>query len=307
MGVLAAGVDLFFVISGFVMVHASRDLFGSPDGAMRFLVRRIARIVPLYWLTTTLFLLIGIAMPAALNSEAPTFAQIIASYLFWPMIRADGLVQPVYGLGWTLNYEMFFYALLALCMGFGRSVAVVAVSVALLALAAAGPMLRPQGTPLAFWSDAIVLEFVIGAWIAVAHGAGWRLPARIGVAFIVAGVAMLAADLSGALPRVVAWGVPAALLFVGVVLAEREAAEGWFAGKLAAIGDASYALYLIHPFVIRPVGKLWTAAGFEGLLPAWVFIAVAVALAIGAAMLVYRWIERPMTLAMNARLMPRRA
>ncbi len=299
---LGAGVDLFFVISGFVMVHASQRLFGIDGGWRRFLAHRIARIVPLYWLTTTLFLLVGLVLPAVLNSDQPTAGQIAASYLFWPMTRTDGLAQPVYGLGWTLNYEMFFYALLAACMGFRRNIAVAIVGIALVVLVAAGPTLRPLGMPLAFWSDPLVLEFVVGSLIAMVHGAGWRLPLPGGIALATAGVALLVADQSAALPRVVAWGLPAGLLFAGIVLVERAPSRGWLGRALVSIGDASYALYLTHPFVIRPVGKLWLKMGLGGLLPVWLFIVAAMALSIWAAMLVFRWVESPLTAALNARL-----
>ncbi|MBA4334995.1 MAG: hypothetical protein C0420_08825, partial [Methylobacterium sp.] len=67
-----AGVDIFFVVSGFIMVHASASLFDRPGAPALFLKRRLVRIVPLYWAATTLFLLIGLALPATLNSPAPS-------------------------------------------------------------------------------------------------------------------------------------------------------------------------------------------------------------------------------------------
>ena len=89
-----AGVDIFFVVSGFIMVHASGELFGRPRAMRLFLERRIARIVPLYWATTTLFLLIGLAAPAMLNSGAPGFGQIVGSYLFWPVVSTQAQNMP---------------------------------------------------------------------------------------------------------------------------------------------------------------------------------------------------------------------
>src|SRR5690348_841715 len=59
----AAGVDLFFVISGFVMVYASEPLFGSASGAVTFLYHRIVRIVPLYWLATTFYVIVAVLLP----------------------------------------------------------------------------------------------------------------------------------------------------------------------------------------------------------------------------------------------------
>ena len=116
-----AGVDVFFVISGFIMVHASTRLFGAEGGARAFLARRIARIVPIYWAVTTLYLAVALAVPDLLNRELLGWPLVVASYLFIPMARPDGLVQPLYGLGWTLNYEMFFYALFAVAVRWPRA------------------------------------------------------------------------------------------------------------------------------------------------------------------------------------------
>ncbi len=126
---LNAGVDLFFVISGFIMVYASRRLFGTPRAGAQFMARRIARIVPLYWLATSLALIL-LGYEAARGKGAfPGVWEILASFGFIPFARPqDGLVQPVTGVGWTLNYEMFFYAVFALFVGLARTRAVPAVA-----------------------------------------------------------------------------------------------------------------------------------------------------------------------------------
>ena len=122
-----AGVDVFFVISGFIIVHAAAPLHGRANPQKLFLAHRIARVVPLYWLATTLYLALAWARPGLLGAGAEGPAYLAASYLFWPMARADGAVQPLYSLGWTLNYEMAFYALFALVLPLGRRGAVLGV------------------------------------------------------------------------------------------------------------------------------------------------------------------------------------
>src|ERR1700730_16181483 len=100
---LASGVDLFFVISGFVMVYSSRDLFAVKGAARTFFTRRVARIVPPYWAVMV------IAIPLmALPSD---WRSLLGSYLFIPYRAPGDNIVPVYGVGWTLNFEMFFYAL----------------------------------------------------------------------------------------------------------------------------------------------------------------------------------------------------
>ncbi len=84
---LAAGVDLFFVISGFVMVVSSQRLVGQHGQRWSFLGPQVARIVPIYWLMTGLFLAILFIRPGALNSAAPTVTEIVRSLLFIPYLK----------------------------------------------------------------------------------------------------------------------------------------------------------------------------------------------------------------------------
>src|SRR5207237_5929129 len=99
-----------------------------------FLGRRIARIVPIYWTVTTIYLAVALSAPSLLNSEFLGAGGVLASYLFIPVTRPDGLVQPLYGLGWTLNYEMFFYVLFSLAVAWPRRRAVPALMLALAGL-----------------------------------------------------------------------------------------------------------------------------------------------------------------------------
>ena len=120
-----AGVDLFFVISGFIMVVSSEKLFAAPHAPVTFITRRLARIIPLYWAFSTLYLLTKASFGAAGANPFPTWPDIIASYAFWPADTfGDGFPRPFYTLGWTLNYEMFFYALFAVFLVFPRGKAV---------------------------------------------------------------------------------------------------------------------------------------------------------------------------------------
>ena len=299
-----AGVDVFFVISGFVIVYASRGLFGRPGARRRFLAHRVARVVPLYWLTTTLYLALALAAPSLLNGAAPTPGYVAASYLFVPVARPDGLVQPLYSLGWTLDYEMFFYALFALAIGLGRRRATAAILAALTLISAIGLALSlPQ--PLATWTDPLLLEF--GAGIALgllrSEGVGLGRPAR--AALGLAGLALFAAQggesLAG-LARALLYGVPAACLVAACGLGSNDARIETRPTRSGTrwgtwIGDASYALYLTHPFAIRGAREALRIAGLTPVLPAWIFLTIALAAAVAAALLVHRVVERPLTRA----------
>ena len=305
-----AGVDLFFVISGLVIVLASRSLAGAPGGRGRFLAHRIARVVPLYWLTTALYLALALAAPGLLGEAGalgrdPAF--VAASFLFWPMARPDGSLQPLYGLGWTLNYEMAFYALFALGLGFGPRGAVAWLGGVLVALVALGTLVSPP-PPLAFWADPIVLEFALGAGLGLARLAGLRLPsgARIALALLgLAGMLGAAWHLGGegevpGFARPLLVGLPAGLLVAAAAFGPglgrgRIAALPAPLRALAVLGDASYALYLTHPFALRAGREALLRLGLAPALHPWVAMAAMTGLALLAALAVHRLVERPLT------------
>ncbi|SDF80317.1 acyltransferase family protein [Bosea robiniae] len=292
-----AGVDIFFVVSGFIMVHASQDLFGR-DGASRlFLKRRLARIVPLYWAVTTLFLLVGFAVPAVLNSGVPSLQQIVGSYLFWPVVSTQGFVQPVYSLGWTLNYEMLFYVLFAAGLMLPRRWTLPAITLVLALLVAAESLSGPLALPLGFWGQPIVLEFAAGMGIAVLWQKGLRLHGALRIAVAIAGAALLvaAAHIPGADGpwSSVLWRGGAAVLLMLAAGCGREGIVPLKPVKaLAAVGDASYALYLVHPFVIRGMREVVLRLGLHSPM---LYIALALAGSVIAALLLYRFFEKPAT------------
>ncbi|WP_291551051.1 acyltransferase [Bosea sp. (in: a-proteobacteria)] len=299
-----AGVDIFFVVSGFIMVHASQDLFGRAGASGVFLRRRLARIVPLYWAMTSAFLLIALVSPSVLNSGTPSLAQIAGSYLFWPMLSTQGVVQPAYSLGWTLNYEMLFYVVFAGALLLPARWTLPAVVLALAALVASESLAGPLPLPFGFWGQPIVLEFAAGMGIALLRRRGFRLHGVLRVLVALGGIAVLVAaahrDEGAGTWSVVAWNGSAAIL---LVLAAACGRDGPMPPQpvrtLAMIGDASYALYLVHPFVIRGLREIALRAG--GLSPE-LYILIALTGAIVAALLIHRWFERPMTRIFRRRL-----
>jgi peptidoglycan/LPS O-acetylase OafA/YrhL len=312
-----AGVDLFFVISGVVIVHASRGLAGTPGAWRRFLAHRIARVVPLYWLTTLVVLALALAAPGLLG-EAGALARepglVAASFLFWPMARPDGSVQPLYGLGWTLNYEMAFYALFALGLGFGLRGAVAWLAAVLAALEAAGSLLALP-LPLAFWADPVVLEFALGAGLGLLRRQGVRLPGpvRLGLAGLgLSGFLLAAWSLGGTgevpgFARPLQAGLPAVLLVAAAALGPERSREGFArlpipVRALARLGDASYALYLVHPFALRAGREILVRLSLAGPLHPWGSLVLMALLAVAVALVVHRLVERPLTHLLRARL-----
>ena len=310
-----AGVDLFFVTSGFIMVHASNSLFATPGAPRAFLMRRLARIAPLYWLVTLLGL--GVALFAARSGKEPfpAIGEILGSFGFVPYADAHGEARPIAGQGWTLNYEMFFYALFAIFVGFPRGKAVAGVALALGAIVSLGAVFKPRAVALQFWSDPIVLEFALGMGIAIAWRIGLRFSRPVALDLAVLAVAWLALDFDAirSVPlgraetngfwRLLGCGAPMAALFAAAVLIEPSLTAGGRAGGFGcALGDASYSLYLTHPLVIVITRKAYLAAHLDAFVGLWPLVATEMFVAAGVAFAVYRFVESPMTRRLQALL-----
>lgn len=300
-----AGVDLFFVISGFIMVYSSERLFGAPGGGRTFVLRRVTRIVPLYWAASA-FVLIKMFLR---HKEMPGVDDVATSFLFIPWdSHHTGFPRPFYELGWTLNYEVFFYAVFALFIGLARARAVALTTATLVALVALGAFCKFSNPVLYFWTQPIVLEFVFGMGLALLAREGVTLPRSARYALMAAGAAAFYFDFLDARSyphdwitpndflRVIGWGVPAAMILAGAVLKPREAsASGFLVQAGARLGDASYALYLCHPIAMSLFAGGWYLFGLDRLLPAAVGVGASLLLSIFVSLLVYRWFERPMT------------
>jgi len=299
-----AGVDIFFLISGFIMVHASKKQFGSWAGAAEFLRRRLIRIVPLYWLATAAT--VGL-MAVSAHRIAANPAAILASFAFVPFNsagRGDGMAFPILDLGWTLNYEMMFYVLFALFLPWGRRACVIGVGATLGAMVLIGTLADPANIALRFWTRPITLEFAAG--MAVAMGvARWQpvWPPLARLVLVGLAISLYFADPYGlfALPttpneviRLLGWGVPACLMLLAAVSGpvRLNHAPG---RALLAVGDASYALYLLHPFILTMLLKLAAASKFLAVAGGWGFIFTGLLTSIGLAIAVHRMVETPLT------------
>ena len=291
----AAGVDIFFVISGFIIVHASAKLFANPGGAVRFFGRRLSQIVPLYWLLTTLFLMTMLLQRSAIHGDIGSAGYILASYLFLPWLRPDGVLQPPLGLGWTLNYEMFFYCVLTPFILLPRTRGVLVCAAALCLLVALRQSLGFDEVLLQFWSDPIILEFVLGMMLALAVASGLTLPdsarlAIIGIAFVT-----LHMEASGAHAwRVISYGLPGAMLVAAAVSARRSGPHNRPMRVLMRLGDASYALYLVHPFIMRFFTLLGARLGVHSEASGIIYVLVSLATAQVSALWINAAFERKM-------------
>lgn len=292
---LAMGVDLFFVISGFIMVYSSEQLFAAPGGTATFSVRRLARILLPYWIVTL------VAIPAM--TLPWDWSTLVASALFIPYYNAGGNIAPLYGVGWTLNFEMFFYALFAVAVCWPRKIAVPALCLTLCGLVIVGRLLRPHSAPLVAWTDPIMLEFAFGMILALAYRHRVELPNWVRLGLLATAAAAVWFVTPGMPPtgyRVLMWGIPAAMILAGAVLGKQETDTGPIAGLAKLLGDASYMIYLIHPIAGAVIITQWW---FLQRFPVNAVLVTGLIATCALSVVIYLYLERPTTQLLQRSLM----
>jgi peptidoglycan/LPS O-acetylase OafA/YrhL len=290
------GVDLFFVISGFVMVFTTKKI--RPSWAAFFL-SRIARIVPFYWFMTLSVYLVALIFPSLLQSTNSDIYPLFSSLLFIPFVKSNGLVEPILFVGWTLNYEMFFYLIFAVGLLFHRYYSGILFIIFILgSLCIAGQIFPTNNVILKFYSDQIILEFAMGMCVALVLDAVPMpkypaTPVILLSSLLAALVLILAPNIFKDLPRLLTAGVPATVLLAAVIVIERRG-NVFNNTIMLAIGDASYALYLSHPYVTQVIEKIGQRFRFtEG---ASIFsVMVTLFLAVIFALLIHKMVEKPLS------------
>jgi exopolysaccharide production protein ExoZ len=279
-----AGVDLFFVLSGFLMVTIST----AATRPQKFMLDRLIRVVPPYWIATSAMIAGGLLhIFPNLHLTAPF---VIASYLFVPLRSPSGEVWPVMVQGWTLNLEMGFYLIYSGALFLPRRLQVPALAIFLVGLVAYGQTASEPSTAVGFWSQPIVLEFAAGAMLGLAwrHTTAWS--AQMGVALLALGAASAVFLPPSHLPRVLAYGTPAFLILYGVLHLERTRLTIAGIEWLTRLGDASYSTYLWHTFGI----SICFALANRLHLPRAAGMTLCVIGGHVAGLIAYRVIERPL-------------
>jgi exopolysaccharide production protein ExoZ len=295
------GVTMFFIISGYIMVTTTSRDDGRFD-PLQFMGKRIARIVPLYYGVTLLVALLTLVAPAIFKSTPFDLGHIVTSLLFIPTYTPEPphSIEPFYKLGWTLNYEMFFYAVFA-CLCWMRTRARTITLIVLFAgLFLLGLLIPFENAAWVMYTRTDILAFAAGAAIATFKPQGaWRLSPTAQVAIVLGGVLLMAMMLPAyGANRATVWvqivAMIACLGFV-IVLACHDEARDTSAGRTAMLlGDASYAIYLFHMFAVA--GTWLVAERLLGEVSPVAFVAVAAFSTVTAAMLgisIHRYCERP--------------
>lgn len=290
-----AGVDLFFVISGFIMVTAARARSGAD-----FFVRRLIRVVPLYWGLTLLLAGAGLMLPQLLRVIHVTPEGVAQSLLFIPHVT-QGVAGPLLAPGWTLNFEMLFYAVFAVLFAvpvLRRIALMTSLFAAMVAVGLLWPVVRdnPIGEML---TSPLLLEFTAGMMVGYGVQRGWLPGPRLAVAMVLAAGVWMALAHGAGLHRVVFAGLPAVAVVWALVALER-AGHMPKAAVLRHLGDASYSIYLSHLFVYGVVRIVWPRVFDSGsYLEGVGYMLCMMGAAIIAGLVLYHLAERPVTRLLN--------
>lgn len=292
-----SGVDLFFVISGFVMVYVTRDRERTPT---QFLAMRAIRIIPIYWFYTLCATLLMLGLPQLFRSNELSMRHVILSLLFIPHYTEAAGTSPIVKQGWTLNYEVFFYVLFAIAMAISVRRRVLLAAAVLSLLVAAGFSLQAAEISLGtadFYLKSIILEFAFGMLIAQIYLAGGlrRITPAVGFGLVLIGfISLFLLDpLYSAGTRAAVYGVPAAVIVIGALAIENRE-KSLSIPILQFAGDASYSIYLVHGFPIAALRSIWKHGPFplSGLGSFLVFLSVSFVLSVVFGGLSYKAIEK---------------
>jgi len=293
------GVDIFFVISGFIIAY-----IGSRN-ADRFFVRRLIRIVPFYWAATLALFSVALVAPNLLRSTQPDVAQLLSSLFFIPRQTSYAGMYPTMVLGWSLNYEMYFYVVFSLSLLISRRLApvlsCVVIAVILELVSASGT----QNPSIQFYARPLVFEFVFGIvtfyllYAVERHRAalqaitGGKITLLLALVVALVAIFFIEAQQGFGLARQISAGIPAFFIVLCAILLERIYRLTINSRILFLLGEASYILYLIHPYIV--FGMLRTVLrGQHAGMPTTIAIIVALMTVSSAiAIAIHLYFEKP--------------
>ena len=247
---MASGVDVFFVISGFVIYlnYLNKNL--SP---LSFLIRRFIRVIPLYWIFLIMLIILNFLFPKlAFNNVSINFESVYKSLIFIPYFDIKNHeIWPILIPGWTLNYEIFFYLLFSFFLFKTKKHILISMAVIFSILLITGFLIKTNNAILLTYTNPLLLEFLSGMFLANLYFRSKFFESKsllISISFILIGITgfMLFKDLT---VRGISWGVPATLVVIGCLMIEKNNKFKYY--KIPyLLGSSSYSIYLSHLFTL---------------------------------------------------------
>ena len=303
------GVDVFFVISGFIIAYIGTT---KPE---QFFVRRLVRVVPFYWAATLVVFAMVAVLPQLFRTTSASVPHLLASLVFLPHASGGGEMQPTLLLGWSLNFEMFFYVVFALALKISPRWSPAICVAWIVAFVVAIHTIASTSDVMNFYARPIVLEFCFG--IAVFYVFRWcsarkdQLAQSAALKWIL--MFLLVENLVSIVvfeecyrdqaPRYLLAGIPAFFIVASALLLERLWGITSKNRLIYLLGESSYIIYLVHPYIVFAV--LRVAVKHAGSLPSAALALLIVgllALTCAISVAIHLWFEKPVMAFLRARL-----
>jgi len=284
------GVDIFFVISGYIMVMISDPKKTGTRAATGFALRRIFRVYPLYWFFSFIILPIYLLQPQLFNRMGDSSdLNLWKSFLLIPQSN----LAPLVGQGWTLIHEMYFYIVFSFLILFSQKLRnpLIFTWATVIAIFVWG-VEAPKSPILDLALSPLTFEFLFGCGVALLHKNDLT---KFGWVILLSGLGIFcfSETSSHGVNRLYWMGIPSALIVWGAVSLELE--NQWQAPSwLVKIGDTSYSLYLCHILVLSALLKVWKMFEFSNYLHTGFMCAAMFCASIITGFLIHRWVEKPL-------------
>lgn len=299
-----SGVDIFFVLSGFIITYTSMRWIERKDQLLPFIKRRFIRIFPSYWIIIGLFLILQLLLP----SFYKTHYSFSLSNFFSTLFLFPGHTM-VNGVSWTLSYELFFYLLFSLVFVIpNKKWAFYLFAVYALVIIALPFLGKDQGYSnewLKLISDPMNVEFFMGVMAALLIP---RIPQKLSLPFMIIGGALFLVSgiftdhkyylFTNGYNRILLFGVPSFLIITGLVKFELSRNIN-IHNALRLLGEASYSLYLLHLPLLAAGIKMIARLNIQNNIILQLLLLIIVAIICYGSILFYKWIERPIINKLN--------
>ena len=286
------GVDIFFVISGFIMMYVTEN------NQKNFLIKRIIRIVPLYWILTLGVFSIAIFYPDLLNNTTANFEHLIKSLFFIPFDKNGSGHFPILFLGWTLNFEIIFYILFSISLIFSKKNKLILSSVFIVLFLLFNSFLSDKYFISASYFDFIFFEFIFGmAAFVIWKKFKNKIPLNLFNHLIFLLFLFLTTFILNYFYaiRSISYGVPAFILLIYFLFFLNDKR---FPKIFVTLGDASYCIYLLHPYIVQSFYKIFEI-GKHGLIIESFFTMIITILVCLISILIYKLIELPINISLR--------
>ncbi|ASJ72931.1 acyltransferase family protein [Granulosicoccus antarcticus] len=277
------GVDIFFVISGFIMIYIAKP----SDTPVNFFIHRIRRVAPMYWFFTLLMAAILLAMPSVFKNTVFDVKAMFLSLAFIPHWSLAHTTEawPIVAPGWSLNFEMYFYLIFAVSLFCAQRFRIAFITLVITAVFLIATVLNDGQSAIAeFFSKSLVFEFILGMLLAVAFKRGFRLPPATAAWLLLLASCVLLIKLP--LPRIFEYGIPS-FLVVMACLYVKIGEHRW----AVLLGDASYALYLSHIFTLGVLRKFVAPHLGTGEMAAYLFVLISLIVCTLVSVVIHKYVD----------------